>query len=225
MIYIYEENIGELKVVKNIIVDDVLLESQCGFLIKEIVSDYGFKLASKINADVDTIFWSASANSFNEMKNKVQVKGDSLNILFDIYGENFTFPFDKIIQEQEIPLSISEYREKIVINKGKRRLAHRKRDLMLLKVLEFPYLPNRLENKINNRKLISLDKLNEVLSVEKQFLYFDELLVSGDNLSINSFRKCSLVGIKVNSIDFCKKKISKEIEKERSAFQEKILYE
>ncbi len=116
MYFQYSNFVGEHEICRNVLVDDALLNGPDSFLFKELISDFSLRQVDQLSPQYPTTVLAAS-NAFIIQSSDLLMTHTEKRVF--VFGERaLTSSSEQAYIEhiacEDIPLSLSEWREKII---------------------------------------------------------------------------------------------------------------
>lgn len=228
MYFQYINHVGEHTICRNILIDDALFLGNNGFFFKEIVSDFSLRQVDDFSQAIEyptTLF--ASSVDFVRCNDEMLRNVDNKKIFIfnnSVESEKEHSLNISYITEDDIPLSINEWREKIIT--AERILVIR--DSIAINVLTELISKLRIASRIKSRILarfpLSIKRLEREIARDVVFIPFSRVKFIGNRkVSSKLIKKCILCGIEVDGVPLSRQQIEVNIEMETITFKRKIL--
>lgn len=226
MYFQYSNSVGEHEIRRNVMVDDALLKGENGFLFKEIISDFSLKQSEALASRHPTTVLAASNDFINQNIEKLAALENKKIFVFGdkAVSSNSTFLGVEYIDEEDIPLSPCEWREKIITTEKTVVVKSSKLIDKLANIVSASKLPARIKRKVLSRIPMSLDKLEKEIERDIVFLPFSRVKFNGNKKVSNKLiKKCLLCGIRVDGIPVSRAECQLDVHQAVLNFKNKIL--
>lgn len=226
MYFQYSSLVGDHEIRRNVIVDDELLSGSNGFLFKEIISDFSLKQCEELSIEYPTTVLAASNRFISDISKYLQQFSHKKIFIFNEESKILCSNegIVEYIDNEDIPLSQSEWREKIVITEKTVVIKESKFIAKLARGVSESNLPIRIKNKILSRIPMYIEKLEKEIERDIVFIPFSSVRFIGNTKVSNKLiKKCILCGIRVEGLPLSRSEIQSHTEKAVKKFKEKIL--
>ncbi|WP_254917636.1 hypothetical protein [Vibrio sp. V11_P1A41T118] len=206
-------------------VDDDLLNGTNGFLFKEIISDFSLKQCEDLSLEHPATVLAASNGFITEKTETLrQIPDKKIFIFGDKAVTSYLYEACiEHIDNDDIPLSQSEWREKIITTDKTVVVKNSKFIDKLARVVSDAKLPMRFKRKILSRIPMSIEKLEKEIERDIIFISFSTVKFIGNRKVSNRLvKKCLLSGIRVEGIPVCRSELQSDTERAVKVFKEKI---
>ncbi|EEX95062.1 hypothetical protein VIOR3934_06459 [Vibrio orientalis CIP 102891 = ATCC 33934] len=226
MYFQYSNIVGEHEICRNVMVDDDLLKGENSFLFKEIISDFSFKQTEALNSGCITTVLAASNDFVNQ---NIELLAGVDNKKIFIFGgkavsSKSTLVGIEYIDEEDIPLSASEWREKIITTEKTVVVKSSKLIDKLANWISDSKLPVRIKRKVLSRIPMSLEKLEKEIERDIVFLPFSRVkFIGNEKVSNKLINKCLLCGIRVDGIPISRAECQFDMHQTVVRFKNRIL--
>lgn len=226
MYFQYSSSVGEHEIRRNVMVDDALLKDENSFLFKEIISDFSLKESETLLPGFPMTVLAASNDFIDQnIEQLVDVENKKIFVFGDkAASSQVSFLSIEYIGDEDIPLSPSEWREKIVTTEKTIVVKSSKVIDKLVNIVSSLKLPVRIKKKVLSRIPISLDKLEKEIERDIVFIPFSGVKFIGPGkVPGKLIKKCLLCGIRVEGIPVSKAELQSDAYKAVVTFKKRIL--